>query len=349
MNKIAVIGGGMIGSLIFEELSSNHDCTLFDIEAKQNSSAQILNVLTDDLSCLLPFDMLVLAIPGEKAYEALERLIILQKKIVDISFFPESSKGLDKLCKEQGVSMFYDCGVAPGFDNYALGHFNTLFKIDSFKCMVGGLPLKKNPPFNYKAPFSPSDVIEEYTRPARLRKANEEITLEALSELEVINDEHYGQLEAFNTDGLRSLLDSFPDIADMSEKTIRYEGHAQQMSFLKEAGFFNAEYLKDTSSLLFKAWKLEPEDLDFTLMYIDIKGPSKEIKIRLSSEHNGQWSSMAQSTAYNCTAAVEYLLKNPKSLSGCFPPEVLGADPSFWNFLLNYLSEKGIQIAIKED
>ena len=33
---------------------------------------------------------------------------------------------------------------------------------------VGGLPRARTWPFQYKAPFSPSDVVEEYTRPARI-------------------------------------------------------------------------------------------------------------------------------------------------------------------------------------
>ena len=65
---------------------------------------------------------------------------------------------------------------------------------------------KSEKPFQYKAPFSPADVIEEYTRPARLMENGFIVTRPALSEVEWIHFDEVGTLEAFNTDGLRSLL-----------------------------------------------------------------------------------------------------------------------------------------------
>jgi saccharopine dehydrogenase-like NADP-dependent oxidoreductase len=61
-----------------------------------------------------------------------------------------------------------DCGVAPGVSNFIIGRYNEEMKIDSFECYVGGLPKERKPPFQYKAPFSPVDVIQEYICPARL-------------------------------------------------------------------------------------------------------------------------------------------------------------------------------------
>ena len=55
-------------------------------------------------------------------------------------------------------------------------------EIDSFEYYVGGLPKNPKPPFNYKAPFSPVDVIEEYIRPARMKVNGKRITRSALSE-----------------------------------------------------------------------------------------------------------------------------------------------------------------------
>ena len=49
--------------------------------------------------------------------------------------------------------------------------------------MVGGLPLEKKPPWNYKAPFSPIDVIEEYTRPARIKENGNIKAVKALTGL----------------------------------------------------------------------------------------------------------------------------------------------------------------------
>ena len=79
-------------------------------------------------------------------------------------------------------------------------------KIDSFECVVGGLPKIRTLPFEYKAPFSPIDVIEEYTRPARFIENGHIVIKPALSDAELIDFEKTGTLESFNTDGLRSIL-----------------------------------------------------------------------------------------------------------------------------------------------
>lgn len=337
----------MVGSLIYHELSINHECRLYDLNAMNSIP---FNILTDDLNTLLPADLIVLAVPGNIGYRSLERLIPLGVSIVDISFFSEDPMPLENELRKHGNFLIHDCGVAPGFDNIALGHYAGKFSIEKFRCLVGGLPLEKNPPINYKAPFSPSDVIEEYVRPARFRRGNRNIIMDALTEIETVDHPKYGELEAFNSDGLRSLLDSFPNIPNMVEKTLRYPGQAQQMALLREAGFFEPEMLELTSERLFKLWKLKSDDPEFTLMLIYIETTDgKKIEIELSAERNADgWSSMTQTTGYNCTAAVEWTLKNPKLDSGLYSPEKLGAISSYWEFLLDYLKGKGINIQIIE-
>ena len=62
--------------------------------------------------------------------------------------------------------------------------------------------------WSYMAPFSPSDVIEEYTRPARIITDSMIESVDALTDLHQINVTGFGTMEAFLTDGLRSLLNS---------------------------------------------------------------------------------------------------------------------------------------------
>ena len=60
----------------------------------------------------------------------------------------------------------------------------------------------------------------------------------ALSDVETIEVPGVGTLEAFLTDGLRTLL-STVRARSMVEKTLRYPGHAQAMRGLRESGFFD--------------------------------------------------------------------------------------------------------------
>ena len=85
--------------------------------------------------------------------------------MVDISFFPEDPFALHELALRKNVTLVVDCGVAPGMGNIILGYHNSLMKVDSYECLVGGLPLIREWPYDYKAVFSPIDVIEEYVRP----------------------------------------------------------------------------------------------------------------------------------------------------------------------------------------
>ena len=83
-------------------------------------------------------------------------------------------------------------------------------------------------------------MIEEYTRPARVVEDGRVVTRPALSEIETIEVPGVGTLEAFLTDGLRTLLTTVP-ARSMKEKTLRYPGHAEAMRALRECGFFETE------------------------------------------------------------------------------------------------------------
>ena len=214
-------------------------------------------------------------------YKTLEAVINAGKNVVDISFFPEDVLQLDKLAKEKNVTVITDCGVAPGVSNFIIGRYNEEMKVTSFECYVGGLPKERKPPFQYKAPFSPVDVIQEYIRPARLVENGNIVTKPALSEREIMMFDEIGELEAFNTDGLRSLIFTMNNIPDMKEKTLRYPGHIDLIIALKQAGFFETTPLRInetdisplefTSKLLINEWKLGPEEEEFTVMKVIVK------------------------------------------------------------------------------
>ncbi|MDQ6755724.1 MAG: saccharopine dehydrogenase NADP-binding domain-containing protein, partial [Bacteroidota bacterium] len=233
MLKIAVLGAGMVGSAIAIDLSTAFEVTSIDIseaslQKLQNKNSKI-KILKSDLSdhenyrqLLQPFDLVVCAVPGFMGYKTLAAVIKAKKNVVDISFFPENAFELDALAKENNITAIVDCGVAPGMSNLILGYHNERMKIESFECMVGGLPKEKIKPFEYKAPFSPIDVIQEYTRPSRFIENGKQVIKPALTDNELINFETVGTLECFNTDGLRSLLFTMPHIPNMKEKTLRY-------------------------------------------------------------------------------------------------------------------------------
>ena len=95
---------------------------------------------------------------------------------MDIAFFPEDPFDLDDLAKKNGVTALVDFGVAPGMSNMFAGyHQLQMASLSRIEILVGGLPVVREFPFEYKAVFSPIDVIEEYTRPARYIENGHEV------------------------------------------------------------------------------------------------------------------------------------------------------------------------------
>ena len=58
------------------------------------------------------------------------------------------------------------------------------------------------------------------------------LAVDASHSMEALDFTGVGTLEAFNTDGLRTLLKT-SQVAEMSEKTLRYPGHCERMAMLR--------------------------------------------------------------------------------------------------------------------
>lgn len=368
MKKIAVLGAGLIGETIAKELSRDYDVTAVDIndenlnkfknsnvsaaKADVSNSKELQNAIQDN-------DLVIGAVPGFLGFQMLKNVIKAGKNIVDISFCPEDPLKLDKLAKDNKVTAIIDFGVAPGMDNVLLGYHDKKMKVENFVCMVGGLPVVRRRPFEYKAPFSPADVLEEYNRPARLKINGNIIEKPALSDCELVEFDECGTLEAFNTDGLRTLLSTMPHIPNMKEMTMRYPGHADLMRVFREIGFFDKKPipfngkeiipLEFTSALLFPKWKADKNEDEFTAMRVIIEGveagKNKQYIYNLFDRNDTKKgiSSMARTTGYACMAAAELLLSGKFNHKGVFAPEQIGAEENCFNFIMDYLKGKNIE------
>ena len=371
MEKITVLGGGMVGSAIAIDLSKQFDVTLADInrqrlnelEEKYNFKTVQADLSKSDVvkKVIKDCDLVIGAVPGFMGYQTIKTVIEEGKDVVDISFFDEDPFTLDELAKEKNVTAIIDCGVAPGMSNIILGYYNQLMQVDEFEFMVGGLPFKRTLPFQYKAPFSPIDVIEEYTRPARVVESGKIVSKPALSDAEMIEVEPIGTLEAFNTDGLRTLLKTMK-IPNMKEKTLRYPGHIKYMKMLRDSGFFdkneievngkNLRPLDFTAQLLFPKWKLEKEEAEFTVMQVKIKGKEQGVEKEYiynlfdKFDEKTKISSMARTTGYTCTAAARLVLNGSYKSKGISPPEYLGADANCFNAILEDLKNHDVTYTV---
>ena len=372
MKKITVLGAGMVGRAMAVELSKKHRVTSADIDAKalgmlpESTGIQKIHLDVTDhdalASAISGSDTVISAVPGFLGLQTMEQVIRQKKDLVDISFLPEDAGHLDPLARENGVTVVMDCGVAPGMPNYIVGYHNERMKIEAMEYMVGGLPKTRRWPFEYKAPFSPCDVIEEYTRPARYVENGRTVVKPAMSDPEKIFFDGVGTLEAFNTDGLRSLIRTMNHIPDMKEKTLRYPGHINLIMALRDAGFFGNEPVTVegtevtpiyfTSKILFSAWKLGEEEPEFTVMRIKIrgmeKGAAREITYDLYDEFDPveKLSSMARTTGFTATGTAEMILNGIFTEKGVFPPELVGRDEKCFEFIISYLRDRNIHYRV---
>jgi saccharopine dehydrogenase-like NADP-dependent oxidoreductase len=303
-------------------------------------------------------DLVLSAVPGFMGYQTLKAVIDAGCDVVDIAFFPEDPFGLDALATERGVTAIVDCGVAPGMSNLLVGHVaGQLDRIESVRIYVGGLPEVRRWPFEYRAVFSPIDVIEEYTRPARYIENGRLVVREALSDPELLEFEGIGTLEAFNSDGLRSLAETI-DAPNMKEKTLRYPGHIEKMAVFRATGLFDKQEIEIggtkirpldfTARLLFPKWKLEPGEADLTVMQIIVEGESGGRPVRHVYDLLDRYDpvtdthSMARTTGYTATTAVRMLAAGLYDRKGISPPEFVGRQPACVAFMLDGLAERGV-------
>ena len=370
MKKIVVLGAGRVGSAIAIDLSKDYSVTSVDYNADALKLLEkfSINTLHADLSdkenikkVVKDCDLVISAVPGFMGFETLKTIIECEKNAVDIAFFPENPFELDELAKEKGLTIVVDAGVAPGMGNIILGYHNANMQVKKYECLVGGLPVVREWPFEYKAVFSPIDVIEEYIRPARYVQNGELVVREALSDAELVHFDKIGTLESWNSDGLRTLVDTMK-IPDMIEKTLRYPGTIEYLRVLRESGFFsydeidvNGQKIRPidlTAKLLFPKWKLKEGEEDFTVMRITIEGiednmPKKYLyDLYDSYDRETKTISMARTTGYTCTAIANLLLKAMFKQKGINPPEYVGVKKENFDFILKYLNERNVNYRI---
>ncbi len=303
-------------------------------------------------------DLVLSAVPGFMGFRTLQTVIETGRPCVDIAFFSEDPLELDALAKEHRTTAFVDMGVGPGMSSVLAAHATTeLDTTDSILTYVAGLPRVRRWPYEYAAVFSPVDVIEEYVRPARYIENGHLIVRPALSDAEYIDFPEVGTLEAFNTDGLRTMARTMK-VPNMKEKTMRWPGHIEKMAVLRETGFFGTEPIEVggtkvrpldvTAKLLFPMWKLGPGEADITVMRVIIEGKKSGRRTRytydLFDAHDPVTGvhSMARTTGYTATAAVRLLARGLFEGHGVFPPELVGLRRGCKDFLLAELRERGV-------
>jgi len=367
--KIVVLGSGRQGCVAAQDLArAGHRVTVVDA-SKRNLKriAKIKNIKTLQLDVkrsrvlvktMSKFDIVLGALPSALGFYSMKCAIDAGVDMVDMSYLPQDPFLLDRAARKKRIKIVPDAGFAPGLSNVLIGEaYQELGKIDRLTILVGGLPQTPRPPFNYRITWSPADLIEEYTRPARIVKKFKTVVLEALTGIEEFTVPKIGRLECFYTDGLRTLLRTMPFVRDMEEKTIRYPGHAYLVKALIAAGFFSDEKVmfegnfmkpKDFSLELLKRVLSQGDERDLSILIIDIKtkkGMRKYTCIDYYDEEK-KITSMARMTAYTGSIITQCLKRYPGY--GVVPPEYLGMNKTITHFIKRELKKRHIMINVQQ-
>lgn len=367
--NVLVLGAGLVGAPMALDLAKDERFCVTVVDVNKDTLMKLADKpvktvlmdlrFPDEVTRLAEsYDMVVNAVPGFMGYQTLKAVLNAGKDVVDISFFIEDPMTLDELARQKNVTAIMDCGVAPGMCNILIGYVHHILEeTENVVYYVGGLPEVREWPWEYKAVFSPIDVIEEYTRPARIVEEGKIVVKPALSDPELINFPGIGTLEAFNTDGLRSLVNTIK-APNMKEKTLRYPGHIEKMKILRETGFFSTEEIPMngftirpidfTAKILFPKWKLQEGELDFTLMQVIVEGKKEGRRLRFTYDlfdtHDAATGihSMARTTGYTATVALRMIADGLYTSKGVSVPEMIGKDPECVKYLLNGLNDRGV-------
>ena len=340
MAAIHCFGVGLVGSYVARKLAESgftvhaydprphrvlgiRGIEIHHLEINEDPIEMLLEHIAsrDDITFDPDLDIVVNMLPGDIGHSSTTSLAELPWRTVDLSFSEFTPDRDDQKAKENGACILWDTGIAPGLSNMLLSlAYGEMGPLKNGEVRVGGNPTRPIGGWNYMAPFSPIDVVAEYTRPARVIRESELVTLPALSERHEIEVPGKGKMEAFLTDGLRSVLDTIPAV-ELSEYTVRWPGHIQRFIDERESGKLDVQSL--TSD-----WEYNEKIPEFTWMEVSAESLDGQKMNWLVQDHGGDVGhSMARATGLVTVCCVEEWLKEPNMLPpGVHPPEALSPD-----------------------
>ncbi len=185
---------------------------------------------------------------------------------------------LDAAARAKGLSIVPDCGLAPGMVNIlAAEGIRRVENVDSVKMFVGGLPRHPEPPLNYKVVYSLEGALDYYTTPSWVVRNGKPVQVDALSDLESVEFQELGTLEAFHTGGGISTMpwNDWGGVQSMEYKTLRYPGHATIMRAIRELG------LLDVEPVTVNDLEVSPRDVFIAVADPKLRNPDSEDVVAL--------------------------------------------------------------------
>lgn len=331
--RILVLGGGRMGAIVAADLARSFDVTVADSRGVAVPGARSMRAdLSGGLDRLLSrFDLAVSALPSRLGLSAARAAVEARRTLVDLAFAAQDPFALEPAARRAGIALVPDCGLSPGISNLWVG--SARGRPRRVRIHVGGVA--SDPAEDYVATWSLEDLLEEYVRPARIVVGGRRRSVPALSGLETVRVPGVGTMEAFFSDGLRTLLRTTP-AREMAEKTLRWPGHAARMIALREMGAFRRP---ETLTALWRALWERPRPRDTVVL--DVRVDRR--RWTLVERARGGLTAMARTTALTCAVFARLAAAGGLPGTGVLPPELIGADPRAYEFVRRELARRGIR------
>ncbi|EIM07459.1 L-lysine dehydrogenase [Planococcus antarcticus DSM 14505] len=243
--------------------------------------------------------------------------------------------------QRKGVTLIPDLGVAPGMINILAGYgASKLDQVSDIRLFVGGIPVHPEPPLEYNHVFSLEGVFDHYTDKSHVIRDGKLLEVESLSEIEHVEFEGFGELEAFHTSGGTSTLtDTFSDVDSLEYKTLRYKGHANKFKLLVDLGFTDRRKTVEVEGRNVKLRSvlkavLEPitelgDKQDAVVLRVLVSGVkageelSYEYNMVTMKDRETGVTAMARATAYTISVVAQMIGKGMIDKPGAYPPEMI--------------------------
>ncbi len=374
--KILVIGCGNIGSVAARDLAESlRTAEIVLADANRSRAEKATSKIGQDnvswiqadalnhhelVDTLRKFDLAIGALPGAIGYRVCKASIVASVSLVDVSFLPENIMKLNQAALKAGVSILPDCGMSPGLSSILVGHaVSKLDEVESVHMLNGGIPEKLVPPLDYVITWSAKDLIELYTRKVNIVRGGKRTRVEAMSGLEQIVFPGVGELEAFYTDGLRTLLQTVKVAKEMWEKSLRYPGHIEKIKLLKTLGFFEERPIEVDGA------RVNPRELTAKLLERKLKRPGIRdvvpMLVEVSGLKNGEnvtytyhmldhfdkkrkVTALARTTAYTTSVVAQLVASKMIKEKGVIPPEKLGMNETIYKKFMDLMKKRRIVV-----
>ena len=352
--RVLVLGCGKMGSAIAMDMAQNDEVSkviVGDFDEKKTEqlavkldSDKVLGQRVDvmdkqaTVKLVKNFDVVMSALPYGLNVLASKAAVEGGVHLVNLTL-EEQQWELDTPAKEAGVTLVPDCGVAPGLANILAGYGVSLMdEAEEIHIICGGIPHKPVPPLGYRIVFETQGLVDMYCEKSRIMRNGKIIQVDTLSGLEKVQFPGVGELEAFYTDGLSTLLRTMKGkVKNMDEKTARWPGHAEKIRALRNTGFFSAEPIdvdgtkiiprKVAVSILDKVLALGKEE-DVTVLKVDVAGKKDGNSVEYSYftvdfyDKQLEVTSMARTTGYTAAIVGRMVARGDIQDRGVVPPEI---------------------------